>query len=61
MLIWWCVTKMANSTRVRYDQVNAMLLNEFLKEHRKIRGTSKQQIKQCSRHNSKSRQRKSKR
>jgi hypothetical protein len=21
---------------VRYDQVNAMLLNEFLKEHRKI-------------------------
>ena len=25
---------------VRYDQVNAMLLNEFLKEHRKNRGTS---------------------
>ncbi len=24
---------------VRYDQVNAMLLNEFLKEHRKERGT----------------------
>ena len=24
---------------VRYDQVNAMLLNEFLKEHRKNRGT----------------------
>ena len=24
---------------VRYDQVNAMLLNEFLKEHRKVRGT----------------------
>ena len=23
--------------RVRYDQVNAMLLNEFLKEHRKGR------------------------
>ena len=22
---------------VRYDQVNAMLLNEFLKEHRKVR------------------------
>ena len=22
--------------RVRYDQVNAMLLNEFLKEHRKV-------------------------
>ena len=26
---------------VRYDQVNAMLLNEFLKEHRKNRGTRK--------------------
>ena len=24
---------------VRYDAVNAMLLNEFLKEHRKERGT----------------------
>ena len=24
---------------VRYDEVNAMLLNEFLKEHRKVRGT----------------------
>ena len=24
---------------VRYDAVNAMLLNEFLKEHRKVRGT----------------------
>jgi len=23
---------------VRYDQVNAMLLNEFLKEHRKVQG-----------------------
>jgi uncharacterized coiled-coil protein SlyX len=23
---------------VRYDQVNAMLLNEFLKEHRKVEG-----------------------
>jgi hypothetical protein len=23
---------------VRYDQVNAMLLNEFLKEHRKMHG-----------------------
>ena len=28
---------------VRYDQVNAMLLNEFLKEHRKSRGTTKRQ------------------
>ena len=26
---------------VRYDQVNAMLLNEFLKEHRKVRTQSK--------------------
>ena len=25
-----------NLTRVRYDAVNAMLLNEFLKEHRKV-------------------------
>jgi trimeric autotransporter adhesin len=23
---------------VRYDQVNAMLLNEFLKEHKKVQG-----------------------
>ena len=34
-MIWWCATKKENLTRVRYDQVNAMLLNEFLKEHRK--------------------------
>jgi hypothetical protein len=27
---------------VRYDQVNAMLLNEFLKEHRKIEQMQKQ-------------------
>ena len=33
--------KKENPTRVRYDQVNAMLLNEFLKEHRKNRGTRK--------------------
>ena len=26
-----------NVNSVRYDQVNAMLLNEFLKEHRKVR------------------------
>ena len=25
-----------NPYSVRYDQVNAMLLNEFLKEHRKV-------------------------
>jgi hypothetical protein len=27
---------------VRYDQVNAMLLNEFLKEHRKVERLEKQ-------------------
>jgi hypothetical protein len=27
---------------VRYDQVNAMLLNEFLKEHRKVQELEKQ-------------------
>ena len=27
---------------VRYDQVNAMLLNEFLKEHRKVEQLEKQ-------------------
>ena len=27
---------------VRYDQVNAMLLNEFLKEHRKVEAQQKQ-------------------
>jgi len=27
---------------VRYDQVNAMLLNEFLKEHRKVEQMQKQ-------------------
>ena len=31
----------ARSYTVRYDAVNAMLLNEFLKEHRKMRGTAK--------------------
>ena len=29
------MTKTARSTTVRYEAVNAMLLNEFLKEHRK--------------------------
>jgi len=28
--------KETNTYSVRYDQVNAMLLNEFLKEHRKV-------------------------
>ena len=28
--------KEGNPYSVRYDQVNAMLLNEFLKEHRKV-------------------------
>ncbi len=27
---------------VRYEAVNAMLLNEFLKEHRKVQGLQKQ-------------------
>ena len=31
---------------VRYDQVNAMLLNEFLKEHRKSRN-NRQQFGNC--------------
>ena len=29
---------------VRYDQVNAMLLNEFLKAHRKMEQTSKNKL-----------------
>ena len=33
----WLVTTKASLTRVRYEAVNAMLLNEFLKEHRKVR------------------------
>jgi hypothetical protein len=32
----WYATKMARSYSLRYDAVNAMLLNEFLKEHRKV-------------------------
>jgi hypothetical protein len=31
----WLCTKAGKPYSVRYDQVNAMLLNEFLKEHRK--------------------------
>ena len=34
--IWWRVMPKGNSYTVRYDAVNAMLLNEFLKEHRKV-------------------------
>jgi len=30
---------------VRYDAVNAMLLNEFLKEHRKVRFSKMHQVK----------------
>ncbi len=31
-----------NPFTVRYDEVNAMLLNEFLKEHRKVEGQQKE-------------------
>ena len=31
---------------VRYDQVNAMLLNEFLKEHRKVEEQKQQDYEQ---------------
>jgi hypothetical protein len=34
--------KEGNPYTVRYDQVNAMLLNEFLKEHRKVQQLEKQ-------------------
>ena len=59
-----------NLTRVRYEAVNAMLLNEFLKEHRKraeaemaSKTTVAQQQKgmEALTARSKSRQRKSKR
>ena len=33
---------------VRYDQVNAMLLNEFLKEHRKTRCKTRMQAQQAT-------------
>jgi hypothetical protein len=42
---------------VRYDQVNAMLLNEFLKEHRKVQEPGGREWK-FSRRSSKLRQRK---
>ena len=32
---------MEKSTRVRYEAVNAMLLNEFLKEHQKVEDLKK--------------------
>jgi hypothetical protein len=41
---------------VRYDQVNAMLLNEFLKKHRKVQELGREW--KFSRHSSKLRQRK---
>jgi hypothetical protein len=31
---------------VRYDQVNAMLLNEFLKEHRKVQELEENAVRQ---------------
>src|SRR5882757_597787 len=34
--IWWRVMLKGKPYNVRYDAVNAMLLNEFLKEHRKV-------------------------
>ena len=41
---------------VRYDQVNAMLLNEFLKEHRKMRNKRRHyRNKKRPSHSSKSR------
>ena len=33
---------------VRYDQVNAMLLNEFLKEHRKVQEQGQELQKQAA-------------
>jgi hypothetical protein len=39
---WLCLAKLLCTYSVRYDQVNAMLLNEFLKEHRKVEQLEKQ-------------------
>ena len=33
---WWSVDAEGKPYTVRYEEVNAMLLNEFLKEHRKV-------------------------
>ena len=33
---WWCATRTARSTPCAMTQVNAILLNEFLKERRKV-------------------------
>jgi O-acetylhomoserine/O-acetylserine sulfhydrylase-like pyridoxal-dependent enzyme len=36
ILTWSCATRKGEIYTVRYDAVNAMLLNEFLKQHRKV-------------------------
>jgi ferredoxin-fold anticodon binding domain-containing protein len=36
------VEKEGKPQTVRYEQINAMLLNEFLKEHRKVEQLEKQ-------------------
>ncbi|HEX4708012.1 MAG TPA: hypothetical protein VH229_09830, partial [Candidatus Udaeobacter sp.] len=38
--------KQEKAYSVRYDQVNAMLLNEFLKEHRKVQELEAAVVKQ---------------
>ena len=35
-VIWWYTTRTVKLLAVRYDAVNVMLLNEFLKEHKKV-------------------------
>jgi len=40
-----CTTKQESPIRVRYDQVNAMLLNEFLKEHRSVQELKKEVVR----------------
>jgi hypothetical protein len=44
VLLWDLVVRDTNGEiyRVRYEAVNAMLLNEFLKEHRKVEQLAKQ-------------------
>jgi septal ring factor EnvC (AmiA/AmiB activator) len=34
--IWWLRDKEGKVNAVRYEAINAMLLNEFLKEHKKV-------------------------
>jgi hypothetical protein len=36
ILTWWLHDQAGKPYSVRYDQVNAMLLNEFLKAHRRM-------------------------